>query len=137
MSNIDNLFKKRLNEILKKYDINDNIFLVFKGFSYKEIMYLSSLKNSLITDDIFINNILNLEKIDDDWIDTLSVLKSTTETVIGIYEQLLSIKDTLIKLKSKKIIIIENNIISPWCIPFLTSTSKELLYNYIKNESET
>lgn len=137
MSNIDNLFKKRLNEILKKYDINDNIFLVFKGFSYKEIMYLSSLKNSLITDDIFINNILNLEKIDDDWIDTLSFLKSTTETVIGIYEQLLSIKDTLIKLKSKKIIIIENNITSPWCIPFLTSTSKELLYNYIKNESET
>ena len=46
MSNIDNLFEKRLNEILKKYDINDNIFLVFKGFSYKEIMYLSSLKNS-------------------------------------------------------------------------------------------
>lgn len=34
MSNIDNLFQLNLNNLLKKYDTNENIVLIFKGFSY-------------------------------------------------------------------------------------------------------
>lgn len=37
MSNIDNLFKKRLNEILKKYNINDNIFWFLRDFHIKKL----------------------------------------------------------------------------------------------------
>ena len=67
MSNIDNLFQLNLNNLLKKYDTNENIVLIFKGFSYNQIMYLSNLKNSLINADIFIDKCINLKKIDDNF----------------------------------------------------------------------
>lgn len=136
MSNIDNLFQLNLNNLLKKYDTNENIVLIFKGFSYNQIMYLSNLKNSLINADIFIDKCINLKKIDDEWLNTLIFLSTTTETSIGIYEQFLSIIHSISKLKNKKFFIIENNIISPWCISFLNCEDTELLYDYIKNDNE-
>ena len=70
-------------------------------------MYLSNLKNSLINADIFIDKCINLKKIDDEWLNTLIFLSTTTETSIGIYEQFLSIIHSISKLKNKKFFIIK------------------------------
>lgn len=134
--NIDEFFKKKVENIIK--NSKEGEIYIFKGFSINQIKWIIQHPNSLLNDsNLFNGNELNLEVINSSWITIISNISTSKKTLIGFYEELLVIKDELLKLPVNKFIIIENNILSPWVPSFLSSEINEKIFDFLKSENET
>lgn len=106
------LFQRRVDALLSQDD--NNVFYVFKGFALPQIEYLIHHPNSVLdSDDIITNQALNLQAINEKWMDIFKRINESRATKVGFYEELLLIKDFLGRLKTN-IVIVENNMLFPW-----------------------
>ena len=133
--NIDEFFKKKVANIIK--NSKEGEIYIFKGFSINQIKWIIHHPNSLLNDsNLFNGNELNLEVINSSWITIISNISTSKKTLIGFYEELLVIKDELLKLPVNKFIIIENNILSPWVFLFYQVKLMKN-FDFLKSENET
>lgn len=119
-STIGQYFSNRVEELISEFTGHTLIF--FKGFGLEQIRFLITHPNSLLDDASLLHEgFLDLEAIDDRWLDLAASIKSATKPLVGFYEELLAIRQFLPRMKVDKIVVIENNILSPW-VPCISHT---------------
>lgn len=134
-STIERYFHNRVEELIAEFTGHTLIF--FKGFGLNQIQQLISHPNSLLNDETLLHEkFLDLDAIDDKWLELATSIKNETKPLVGFYEELLAIRQLLPRMDIDKIIVVENNILSPWvpcCYPY---NSAELLFDYWQTEQE-
>ena len=135
MSRFFEYFSGRIEEFIANYSGRTLIF--FKGFAIEQVQQLISHPNSILNDlSLFQMGHLDLELLEDRWLDIASSINNATEPLIGFYEELLTIRQIIPRIKVEKIIIVENNILSPWTPCFLSYDCAEMFFDYGQTEKE-
>lgn len=134
-STIGQYFSNRVEELISEFTGHTLIF--FKGFGLEQIRFLITHPNSLLDDASLLHKgFLDLEAIDDRWLDLAASIKSATKPLVGFYEELLAIRQFLPRMKVDKIVVIENNILSPWVPCYFPYSYAEKLFDYWQTEHE-
>ena len=134
-STIGQYFSNRVEELISEFTGHTLIF--FKGFGLEQIRFLITHPNSLLDDASLLHEgFLDLEAIDDRWLDLAASIKSATKPLVGFYEELLAIRQFLPRMKVDKIVVIENNILSPWVPCYFPYSYAEKLFDYWQTEHE-
>ena len=135
MNSFCSFFSERIGEIISQFSGHTLIF--FKGFGIEQIRQLISHPDALINDSSLLSEeYLDIEALGERWLELASSIKGATKPIIGFYEELLVVRDILPLIKVKKIVIVENNVLSPWvpcCFPYQTA---EMLFDYWQTEHE-
>ena len=134
-STIGQFFSNRVEELISEFTGHTLIF--FKGFGLEQIRFLITHPNSLLDDASLLHDgFLDLEAIDDRWLDLAASIKSATKPLVGFYEELLAIRQLLPRMKIDNIVVIENNILSPWVPCYFPYSYAEKLFDYWQTEHE-
>ena len=97
-STIGQYFSNRVEELISEFTGHTLIF--FKGFGLEQIRFLITHPNSLLDDASLLHDgFLDLEAIDDRWLDLAASIKSATKPLVGFYEELLAIRQLLPRMK--------------------------------------
>ena len=127
-STIGQYFSNRVEELISEFTGHTLIF--FKGFGLEQIRFLITHPNSLLDDASLLHEgFLDLEAIDDRWLDLAASIKSATKPLVGFYEELLAIRQFLPRMKVDKLVVIENNILSPWVPGYFRCSYAEKLFD--------
>lgn len=134
-STIGQYFSNRVEELISEFTGHTLIF--FKGFGLEQIRFLITHPNSLLDDASLLHDgFLDLEAIDDRWLDLAASIKNATKPLVGFYEELLAIRQLLPRMKIDNIVVIENNILSPWVPCYFPYSYAEKLFDYWQTEHE-
>lgn len=132
---IEQYFSSRLEEFISEFTGHTLIF--FKGFGIQQIQQLIIHPNSLLKDASLIHEgYLDLEILDDNWLEIATSIKGSKKPLVGFYEELLAVKQILPRIKADKIIVVENNILSPWVPCYFPYSDAEKLFDYWQTEHE-
>ena len=135
MHGLDKIFSNRVQNIIGKFPGHTLIF--FKGFGIEQIYQIITHPNSLLQDlQLLRDGHLNLRLLNDHWLDFASSIKAATEPKIGFYEELLVFRGLIPRIKVDKIVIVENNILSPWVPCYFPYRDAEQLFDYWQTEHE-
>ena len=74
--------------------------------------------------------------MEDAWIDAIAAIRISDGPLVGFYEELLAISQVLSKIKVEKIIVVENNILSPWVPCYYPIEHAVKLFDYWQEEHE-
>lgn len=128
-------FSNRVEEIISKETGHTLIF--FKGFGVKQIQQLITHPNALLNDvSLLHGEFLNLEALNNKWLEFANSIQNATKPLVGFYEELLAIKPMLSRIKIDKIIVVENNILTPWVPCYFPYNDAEILFDYWQKEEE-
>lgn len=132
---IRDYFSIRLEEIISEFP--GNTLIIFKGFGLEQIQQLIIHPNALLNDLSLLNEgSLDLNALEDKWLDFATSIKSATKPLIGFYEELLAIRQILSRIQIEKIIVVENNVLSPWVPCYFPYSEAEALFDYWQEERE-
>ena len=93
--------------------------------------------NAILTDlSLLENGYLDINALDDKWLELASSIKCTTSSLVGFYEELLAIRQLLPRIKVDKIIVVENNLLAPWVPCYFPYHDAEMLFDYWQTEHE-
>lgn len=135
MSAIDVYFQSFLNDTIPKYAGKTLIF--FKGFAISQMQQLIAHPNAIIGDpDLVKKGYLDLDVLDDAWMDVIAAIKMADGPLVGFYEELLAIREILPKIKVKKIVVVENNLLAPWTPCYYPQEYAVKLFDYWQEEHE-
>lgn len=113
MPSFDDFFAVRVQEIVSEFDDGTLIFL--KGFAIPQIQQLIRHPNSLLNDQSLLQDgYLDVDALNDRWIDFVNAIKSADAPRVGFYEELLVISQFLPRIEAKRIVVVENNMLTPW-----------------------
>lgn len=128
-------FASRLENIISEF--SGQTLIVFKGFALPQIKQIVENPYALLNDlTLLENGYLNIEALNDKWIDLVTNLRMAKRPLVAFYEELLTIGQVLPRIKIDKIVVIENNILSPWvpcCFPYSYATQ---FFDFLQNEHE-
>lgn len=134
-STINRYFSDCVEKFISEFPGNTLIF--FKGFGIEQIRQLVVHPNSILNDSSLLNdNYIDFEMLEYKWLEIATSIQRATKPLIGFYEELLTIRQILSHVKVEKIVVVENNILSPWvpcCLPYSTA---EALFDYWQAEQE-
>lgn len=135
MTTFDDFFAARVQKIVSEFD--DNTLLFFKGFAVAQLQQLIGHPNSLLNDQSLIQDgYLDLNALNDKWIDLANAIKSADGPQVGFYEELLVISQFLSRMEVKRIVVVENNLLAPW-VPCCFSYDCALqLFDFLQEEHE-
>ena len=132
---IRDYFSIRLEEIISEFP--GNTLIIFKGLGLEQIQQLIIHPNALLNDLSLLNEgSLDLNALEDKWLDFATSIKSATKPLIGFYEELLAIRQILSRIQIEKIIVVENNVLSPWVPCYFPYSEAEALFDYWQEERE-
>lgn len=132
---IHSLFTDRVNDIVSKY--NGRSLIIFKGFGVDQIRQLIIHPNSILNDNALLQgDYLDLGILDDRWLELASSIKSAAKPLVGFYEELLAVRQILPRIKIDRILVVENNILSPWVPCYYPYSMAERLFDYWQSEHE-
>ena len=104
-STIGQYFSNRVEELISEFTGHTLIF--FKGFGLEQIRFLITHPNSLLDDASLLHEgFLDLEAIDDRWLDLAASIKSATKPLVGFYEELLAIRQFLPRMKVETVVLL-------------------------------
>ena len=110
MSSMNECFSKRLEELIDEFPEHNLIF--FKGFGIEQMRQLVTHANAILNDETLLQNeYLDINALDDKWLELASSIKCAKEPLVGFYEELLAIRQLLPRIKVDKIVIVENNLL--------------------------
>lgn len=136
MSALHTHFSGQVEHFIAKFPGHTLIF--FKGFGVEQIQQLITHSNSLLNNaSLLENGYINYEALKDNWINFATAIQSATAPLVGFYEELVAIRKILPLMSIDKIVIVENNLLSPWvpcCLPYHEA---ETLFDYWQAEHET
>lgn len=136
MKNMRSCFENRVNSILS--NCCGKTLLCFKGFANEQIEQLIVHPRSLLNDPSLIKDgFLDVDELNDKWIDFVTAIKMTDKPLVCFYEELLVIKSVLNKVALDQIVIVENNILSPWVPSYYPHTVDLALFDFWQQEHET
>ena len=135
MPSFDDFFAARVQEIVSEFDDGTLIFL--KGFAIPQIQQLIRHPNSLLNDQSLLQDgYLDVDALNDRWIDFVNAIKSADAPRVGFYEELLVISQFLPRIEAKRIVVVENNMLTPW-VPCCFSHDLALrLFDFWQEEHE-
>lgn len=135
MPSINEIFQKRVSEIVS--DAKGSTLVFFKGFGIPQIQYLIKHPLSILdSGDLVRTGALDVVALNEKWLDIISTIKLSQRPLVGFYEELLAIQEFLPRIQVDKIIVVENNILSPWepsCLPYEQALK---LFDYQQEEHE-
>lgn len=132
---IEQHFSHRIEALIS--DFAGNTLLFFKGFGIQQIQQLIKHPNSLLDDDSLLHDgLLDFAALDDKWLELATSIKCATKPLVGFYEELLAIRPLLPRIKVDRIVVIENNILSPWVPCCFSYCDAEKLFDYWQTEHE-
>lgn len=132
---IEQHFSHRIEALIS--DFTGNTLLFFKGFGIQQIQQLIKHPNSLLDDDSLLHDgLLDFAALDDKWLELATSIKCATKPLVGFYEELLAIRPLLPRIKVDRIVVIENNILSPWVPCCFSYCDAEKLFDYWQTEHE-
>jgi RecQ family ATP-dependent DNA helicase len=133
--NVDELFANRVEEILQNHEGNDLIF--FKGFSISQISYLIGHPCSLLDDSELVDcGTIDVEILNNKWFELMTAVRAAQEVKIGFYEELLLIQEGLPRVSHGKVVVYENNILTPWAPSCVSYEDIRSLAKYHQGEKE-
>ncbi len=120
MPTFDAYFEIKVNQLIASAGGNKIFF--FKGFGYPQIKHLVNHPNSILVDSTLLGEgIIDVTVIYEKWFDILAAIKKANKPLVGFYEELLAVRDYIPRISSSEIVIVENNMLSPWspsCLPY-------------------
>ena len=132
---ISECFSERIDEIISGFSGKTLVF--FKGFGIEQVRQLIIHPHSILNDPTLLQNgFLNLKEINSKWLEIATYITNANEPLIGFYEELLSIKQMLPRIEVDKIVVVENNILSPWVPCYFSYEDAEMMFDYWQTESE-
>ena len=132
---IEQHFSHRIEALIS--DFTGSTLLFFKGFGIQQIQQLIKHPNSLLDDDSLLHDgLLDFAALDDKWLELATSIKCATKPLVGFYEELLAIRPLLPRIKVDRIVVIENNILSPWVPCCFSYCDAEKLFDYWQTEHE-
>lgn len=136
MNKIDNLFANKVKELLKIYP--EPTFLVFKGFAKSQIDILLDQPQSILPKDkVFVNEYLDLDLIKQSTKEMTGKLMFTEQSLVALYEELLVLKEAIRDLSAffqGKIVIVENNFLTPWTPSLISRETGLRLFDYLQTD---
>lgn len=141
MKSFEGYIKNRLTEIVNSPEIRNNVSLIiFKGFTNYALEIIKEMAHKLHYGDFIPNtNPLDIYELSNNAREFLIQLMSSKEkTMICIYEQYLSVADTLnagLTITDRKIIIVDNNVFSEFYPAVIPMEKLKLLSEYFDSES--
>lgn len=135
MPEISSLFQERVEQLLSGSQGRTLYF--FKGFALPQIHYLaghpgSLLKSLPLSDD----GSLDLPALQTKWFDMVAAIQMGSGPLVGFYEELLALKDFLTHLPIERIVVVENNMMTPWSPNCLSHQQALQLFDYQQTEHE-
>ena len=135
MGKFDDVLKNRIDNFLKTDDSKS--LYILKGFSLAQNEQFSHYPQSILNDSkLFESGYLDLNILNDRWIDMVQTINQATRPLIGFYEELLVLRDFLKRISIEKIIIIENNCLTPWEPCQIEYKHALQLFDYLQQERE-
>lgn len=135
MISVNSFFQRRVDEMIAG-DKSRTLYF-FKGFAIPQLQFLIGHPRSLMNDqDILKSDGLDIEALSDKWLDFAMAIKLADGPLVGFYEELLALKDFLPKIRAERIVVVENNMLSPWvpcCLPYEQALR---LFDYQQEEHE-
>lgn len=135
MKEMRDYFDSFLNSIITQYSGKTLIF--FKGFAISQLEQIIAHPDTVINNPALISNgCLDLNVLDDTWIDAVSTIRMANGPLVGFYEELLAISEVIARLKIDKIVVVENNILTPWTPNYYPYDYAVRLFDYWQEEKE-
>lgn len=136
--NINDYFLQKIEQLLSEYsNTTEKTLLVFKGFASPQIDIILNHSLTLFNDmSFFSNGHLNIDALMDKQSNILLALLTSDGDRIAIYEQFLSIQNALPMIKGWRVILVENNLLTPWipsCLPDKLSLE---YFDYLQTDND-
>lgn len=135
MSTMDKYFSEQIDRYIEQ--MPDHTLIFFKGFSIAQVRQLIEHKNSVLNDlDLLDGDFINLEYLSESWLDIAAKIKRAKKPLVGFYEELIAIREVIPRIKLDHLVVIENNLLSPW-VPCYYSYNKAVdLFDHLEGEHE-
>lgn len=135
MSTMDKYFSEQIDRYVEQ--MPDHTLIFFKGFSIGQVRQLIVHKNSVLNDpDLLDGEFINLEYLNECWLDIAAKIKRAKKPLVGFYEELVAIREVIPRIKLDHLVVIENNLLSPW-VPCNYLYSKAVaLFDHLEGERE-
>ena len=136
MITIDSYFEKQINTLLEQ-GTNKTIYF-FKGFSKKQVLRLINHEKSIFNSNDIINKDgdIDISILNGKWIEIIQNIAIANEPLVGFYEELIAIKEFLPRIQVDKIVVVENNLFSPW-EPCIINNQKALdLLHFLQEDRD-
>ncbi len=128
-------FTSQVNNIISR--AGDNTLVVFRGFSAEENQAIIGHSKSILNDSsLYEEGNLNLTYLDNTSLELAAEMSRMNGVRIGIYEELLSVRPFLDKIRLSTILIIENNFLSPWVPCYIPYDNVLELFDYLQSDKE-
>lgn len=133
MSNFLEYFASRVEEILSQY--NGRVIVFFKGFSFLQIKQLIYHPKALLNDPSLIqNNQINIDALNDKWLELITTVTGMHTPLVGFYEELLVMREFLPRMNVDQLVVVENNILSPYSPCCFSYDDALMLFDYLQSD---
>ena len=128
-------FISRVSELLAS--CKSRTLLFFRGFAWPQVYTLLQHEQTLLPGLVGEKEKeLNIPALCARCDDLISAAKAAGEARIGIYEELLAMRERLDELKDITILVVENELLSPWQPSLLCREDALALFDYLQGENE-
>lgn len=132
---LQEVFLQKVHQFIAK--ASGKTILFFRGFSTDQIAQLISHSNAILQDDSLLSDgHLNLAGLNDRWLDLLTAMATADRPLVGFFEELLVIRDSLSRVRADHIIVVENNMLTPWTPSCIPQTQALALFDALQEERE-
>ena len=135
MSTIDKYFSEQIDRYIEQ--MPDHTLIFFKGFSIAQVRQLIEHKNSVLNDpDLLDGDFINLEYLSESWLDIAAKIKRAKKPLVGFYEELVAIREVIPRIKLDHLVVVENNLLSPWVPCYYPYDKAVDLFDHLEGEHE-
>ena len=128
-------FSQQVDRLLNHADGRTIFF--FKGFNLDQTRFLlSHPAHLLVRDDLADADGFHPERLDDLCVNLFDAICAADSPKIGLYEELLVLREVLPKLKEARIVVIENNLLAPWVPSCLPEAAVLALFDFFQAEHD-
>lgn len=129
------MFAAKIEESLERYP--ENTLIVFKGFAMPQVQQVLAHPRCILQEEEQIQDgYLQLPVLEDNFFGLVYAIDRGETSKIAIYEHLQAISEVLPKVKVEKIVVVENNLLSPWmpsCLPYADVLS---FFDFLQSSAE-
>lgn len=135
MDHTTHFFQQQIDRLLEQ--AADKTIFFLKGFNLEQTRFLLAHPARLLArDDLADANGFHPERLEDLWFDLSAAVRSADSPKIGLYEELIVLRELLPKLKEAHIVILENNLLAPWVPSCLPAADALALFDFFQAEHE-
>ena len=120
MTDINQILQAALDTLTS--DSKERKLYFFKGFAMPQLELIARHPCRILgAEGVIRDGTLDLAALNEKWLDLITAIQTAQGPLVGFYEELLVIQDVLPRIQTGEIVVVENNMLSPWtpsCLPY-------------------